>query len=191
MFMQQDIVNIIEKVKAGNKTAFKYLVEEHQQYAFNVAFRVVCNEENAKDVVQESFIKIWKNIHRFNSKLKFTTWMYKIVINSALDKLRSLKRLNTINIDKVSENLCRLENDGPDVQLENQELGNIISHIAEGLPEKQKLVFVLRDIQGFDSVEVEEILDMPHTSVKSNLYNARQFVRKKLSGLLAYERRVK
>ena len=189
--MQQDIANIIEKVKSGNKMAFKYLVEEHQQYAFNVAFRVVCNEEDAKDVVQESFIKIWKNINSFNAKLKFTTWMYKIVINSALDKLRSLKRLNTINIDKVSENLCRLEKQGPDVQLENRELGNIITHLADGLPAKQKLVFVLRDIQGFDSVEVENILEIPATSVKSNLYTARQSVRKKLSKLMARERRVK
>ena len=189
--MQQDIVNIIEEVKSGNKTAFKYLVEEHQQYAFRVAFRVLCNEEDAKDVVQESFIKVWKNINSFDVNLKFTTWMYKIVINSALDKLRSLKRPNTINIDKVSENLCHLEKNGPDVQLENQELGNIISLIAEGLPTKQKLVFVLRDIQGFDSIEVEKILEMPATSVKSNLYTARKSVRKKLSKLPACERRVK
>jgi len=188
--MQQDIINIIEEVKSGNKMAFKYLVEKHQQYAFNVAFRVVCNEEDAKDVVQESFIKVWKNINSFDVKLKFTTWMYKIVINSAIDKLRSSRRPNMIDIDKVSENLCHLEKDGPDVQLENQELGNMITLISEGLPEKQKLVFVLRDIQGFDSVEVQKMLDMPETSVKSNLYNARQIVRKKLSKLLAYERRV-
>ncbi len=189
--MQQDIENIIREVKAGNKMAFKYLLDEHQQYAFRVAFRVLCNEEDAKDVVQESFIKIWKNISNFDLKLKFTSWMYKIVINSALDKLRSIRRPNMVNIDTVSENLCRLERCGPDVQLENQELGNIISHIAEGLPEKQKLVFVLRDIQGFDSIEVQNMLDMPATSVKSNLYNARQFVSKKLSKLPAYERRVR
>lgn len=189
--MQQDIVNIIEEVKSGNKTAFKHLVEEYQQYAFNVAFRVVCNEEDAKDVVQESFIKIWKKVNSFDVKLKFTTWMYKIVTNSAIDKLRSSTRTNTINIDKVSENLCRLDTHGPDVQIENRELGNMIKFISEELPEKQKLVFVMRDIQGFDSVEVEKILEMHHTSVKSNLYNARQLVRKKLSKLLAYERRSK
>ena len=117
--------------------------------------------------------------------------MYKIVINSAIDKLRSSTRTNTINIDKVSESLFSIKRHGPDVQLENHELGNLITLISQGLPEKQKLVFILRDIQGFDSVEVEKILDMSHTSVKSNLYNARQLVRKKLSGLLAYERRVK
>jgi len=188
--MQQDIVNIIEEVKAGNKTAFKYLVDEHQKYAFRVAFRVLCNEDDAKDVVQESFIKIWKNINNFNLKLKFTTWMYKIVINSAIDKLRSFRRINTVNIDMLSENLCHLERHGPDVQLENRELENIISHIAEGLPEKQKLVFILRDIQGLDSVEVEHLLEMPATSVKSNLYTARQSVRKRLSKLMACERRV-
>jgi len=95
-----------------------------------------------------------------------------------------------IDIDKVSENLFYLEKDGPDVRLENQELGNMITLISEGLPEKQKLVFVLRDIQGFDSVEVQKMLDMSETSVKSNLYHARQIVRQQLSKLLAYERRV-
>lgn len=189
--MQQDIANIIKEAKSGNKMAFKYLVEEHQQYAFNVAFRVVCNEEDAKDVVQESFIKIWKNINSFNAKLKFTTWMYKIVINSAIDKLRLSNHVNTINIDNVSESLCQLERKGPHEQIENQELGNMITLISEGLPKKQKLVFVLRDLQGFDSVEVQNILDMPETSVKSNLYNARQFVRKKLSKLMTFERRAK
>ncbi len=188
--MQQDIVNIIEEVKSGDKTAFKYLVEGHQQYAFKVAFRVVCNEEDAKDVVQESFIKVWKNINSFDTKLKFTTWMYKIVINSAIDKLRSSRRPKMTDINIVSENLCLLEKRGPDVQLENRELGDIIAHISEGLPEKQKLVFVLRDIQGFNSPEVQKILDMPETSVKSNLYNARKSVREKLSKLMAYERRV-
>lgn len=188
--MQQDIANIIKEVKSGNKMAFRYLVEEHQQYAFNVAFRVVCNEEDAKDVVQESFIKIWKNIDSFNAKLKFTTWMYKIIINSAVDKLRSAKRAKMIHIDKVSEKLFCLEKHSQDVQIENRELGDMITLISDGLPEKQKLVFVLRDLQGFNSIEVQSILDMPETSVKSNLYNARQFVRKKLSKLLAYERRL-
>jgi len=187
--MQMDIVNIIKEVKSGNKTAFKNLVEEYQEYAFRMAFRILSNEEDAKDVVQDSFIKIWKSINSFDAKLKFTTWMYKIVINCAIDKLRSSKSKNTINIDKVSENLCRIDRTNPDEQIENKELGNIITCISDGLPEKQKLVFVLRDIQGLDSHEVEKILEMTDTSVKSNLYNARQSVRKKLSKLLAYERR--
>ena len=187
--MQMDIVNIIKEVKSGNKTAFKNLVEEYQEYAFRMAFRILSNEEDAKDVVQDSFIKIWKSVNSFDAKLKFTTWMYKIVINCAIDKLRSSKSKNTINIDKVSENLCRIDRTNLDEQIENKELGNIITLISDGLPEKQKLVFVLRDIQGLDSHEVEKILEMTDTSVKSNLYNARQSVRKKLSKLLAYERR--
>ena len=186
--MQQDIVNIIEEVKSGNRMAFKYLVEEHQQYAFNIAFKVLCNEEDAKDVVQESFIKVWKNINSFNVKMKFTTWMYKIVINNAIDKLRSTRRMKMFNIENASESLYHVEKLSPDVQLENSELGNIINLISEELPEKQRLVFVLRDIQGFDSDDVEKFLAMTSTSVKSNLYNARKLVRKKLAKLFVYER---
>ncbi len=73
--MQQAFDNIIQEAKLGNKVAFKHLLEEHQQFAFNVAFRVMSNQEDAKDVVQESFIKVWKNISSFNVKMKFTTWM--------------------------------------------------------------------------------------------------------------------
>lgn len=188
--MQQAFENILEEAKAGNKKAFKLLVEEHQQFAFRVAFRVVCNQEDAKDIVQESFIKVWKNIGSFNVKMKFTTWMYKIVVNTAIDKLRSGRRLNTTNIDQFSENSLSLDRLHADEQLENKELGQLIASISEGLPTKQRLVFVLREIEGLTSSEAGKALDMTETSVKSNLYNARQFVRKKLSNILSIERRV-
>lgn len=187
--MQQVFDDILEKAKAGNKVAFKHLVEEHQQFAFNMAFRVVCNQDDAKDVVQDSFIKVWKNIGNFNSKMKFTTWMYKIIVNTAIDKLRSSKRMQTTNIEQVSENSFALERLHADEQLENKELGQLIASISDGLPTKQRLVFVLRDIQGLNAVEVSKALDMAETAVKSNLYNARQFVRKKLSKFLTSERR--
>lgn len=187
--MQQVFDDILEEAKAGNKVAFKHLVEEHQQFAFNVAFRVMCNQEDAKDVVQESFIKVWKNISKFNVKMKFTTWMYKIIVNTAIDKRRSSKRTHTISIDHISEHSIQLERLHADEQLENKELGQIIASISDGLPTKQRLVFVLRDIQGLNSREVGKALDMAETSVKSNLYNARQFVKKRLSKLITNERR--
>jgi RNA polymerase sigma-70 factor (ECF subfamily) len=187
--MQSQIKEIIEQVKEGNKTAFKYLVEEYQKYAFNLAFRILCNEEDAKDVVQDSFIKIWKNIKQFNSGLKFTTWMYRIVINTAIDKHRSLIMSNVVQLDGISNSVFAIERDGPEARLNNEQLGNLIEEISGELPEKQRMVFVLRDLQGIESGEVETILGMNETLVKSNLYHARQVVRKKLEKIWDLERR--
>lgn len=188
--MQNHTDRIIEQMKEGNKTAFKYLVEEYQKYAFNLAFRVLCNEEDAKDVVQESFIKIWKNIQRYDQELKFTTWMYKIVIHTAIDKQRSLRERGTVSLDEISNTMAALEHDGPEARLNNEQLGKVIESISAELPEKQRLVFILRDIQGMESREVETILDLNETSVKSNLYHARQIVRKKLEKIWDLERRM-
>ncbi|MEZ5082742.1 MAG: RNA polymerase sigma factor [Bacteroidales bacterium] len=187
--MQLDIEKSILQIQKGDSTAFKTLVEEYQQYAFKLAFRIVCNEDDAMDVVQESFIKIWKKINTYKPEIKFTTWMYKIISNTAIDKLRSIKRNNHINIDDVSLLCDRMSNEHPDVQVDNIETGQLIRTISESLPEKQKLVFILKDLQGMDSNEVENILNMNETSVKSNLYHARKGIREKLNKLLSYERR--
>lgn len=186
--MPEDINNLISEIKKGSQQAFRILVEQHQQYAFNLAFRILCNDEDAKDTVQDSFIKIWKNIHQYNLKIKFTTWMYKIVTNTAIDKLRKSNRRSFIDLDLATKSLLLITTDSPDKKIENRELGRTIRLVTEQLPEKQKMVFILRDIQGLKSIEVQEILDLSETSVKSNLYIARQFLRKKLTEILNYER---
>ena len=108
--MQSDDKEIIKQILAGSQAAFRQLVEKYQQYAFSLAFRILCHEEEAKDTVQDSFIKIWKNINSYNDQHKFTTWMYKIVTNTAIDKLRSMKKLLHTDSDKVSRHLDLINN---------------------------------------------------------------------------------
>ncbi len=183
--MQKDTQQIIGQVKKGDHKAFRLLVEKYQQFAFTLAFRILCDEDEAKDATQESFIKIWKNIKNYNPKMKFTTWMYKIVTNTAIDRLRTKSRVNMVSLEAVSENLDGLRED-PGKKIDNKEAAQLIRAIAEDLPEKQKLTFVLRDIQGLSSEEVQTILDIPENSVKSNLYHARKAVKKKLNALVSY-----
>ena len=187
--MQNHINSIIQQAKEGNKSAFKNLVDHYQKYAFNLAFRVLYNEEDAKDVVQDSFIKIWINIKHFNSGMPFTTWMYKIVMNTAIDKQKSLKRFEWVKEDEILNLLTTIECDGPDCRLDNEQLGSVIKKIADELPEKQRLVFILRDLQDLESSVVEELLDLSETSVKANLYHARQVLRKKLESFGEQQRR--
>ncbi len=180
--------NNIEKARNGNKEAFGSLVKEHQQYAFNLAFRIICNEEDARDIVQESFIKIWKNMKQFDPNMKFTTWMYKIVSNTAIDFLRSTKKTISVNIDDFREKIEQLNVEHPETKLNNKETGTLIHSISETLSKKQRLVFILRDLEGLNPVETSEILDIPETSIKSNLYHARKAIKEKLQKLFLFER---
>jgi len=180
---------IIHQIKNGNQSAFRLLVEQYQAYAFKLAFRIVCNEEDAKDVVQESFIKIWRNIHNYRPSVKFTTWMYKIVTNSAIDLYRKNARQNSISLDESIGTVSEAQQNYINKNQDNKELSILIRKMADGLPEKQRLIFVLRDLQEMDSLEVQEILEISETTVKSNLYHARKTIKEKLLTLMAYERR--
>lgn len=187
--MQQLQSEILELAKSGDPSAFKRLVEHYSIYAYNLAFRILCDEEEAKDAVQDSFIKIWKRIGAFNATHKFSTWMYKIVTHTAIDLLRKQNIRKTTSIDLSNCVPSDIDENSTQKKMDNQELAALISNLSEGLPEKQRMVFILRDIQGFKSTEVQEILEMPEDAVKSNLYYARKSVKEKLTRLMVYERR--
>ena len=185
-----DLKKIIQKIKKGDQVAFRRLVEHYQTYAFKLAFRILCNEDDARDVVQESFIKIWRSIKSYHYSVKFTTWMYKIVTNAAIDQYRNNIRRRTISINDESYVPFDVGTNATQKTLDNIEIANLITQLAKGLPEKQRMVFVLRDIQGFESLEVQEILEISETVVKSNLYHARKSVKEKLKKIMNYERRI-
>ena len=189
--MQIEPENIINKARDGDKEAFGFLINQYQQYAFNLAFRIVCNEDDARDVVQDSFIKIWKNMKQYNPKIKFTTWMYKIVSNTAIDHLRSINKRNLVSVDEHYNKLELTNTNHPEAQLNNKETGQLIRLISKTLSEKQKLVFVLRDLHGLSPTEVSNILDLPATSIKSNLFHARKVIREKLDKIISYERSIR
>jgi len=187
---QKELNGIILQVKKGDKLAFRKLVEEYQQYAFNLAFRILGDQEEAKDAVQESFIKIWQKINSYDTNQKFSTWMYKIVTNQSIDRFRAIRRNDKINLDEARIIIEKMQVETETI-LENKEISKLIGALADSLPEKQRIIFVLRDIQGLNSVEVEEILNLPPDSIKSNLYLARKAIREKLTALFKFERRIK
>jgi len=178
--MLTDLQKIIERIKKGDQAAFRIIVDEYRQQAFSMAFRILCDEEEARDIVQLSFIKIWQMIGTYDITQKFSTWMYKIVTNSAIDRLRQIKRHTMVRLDKVITKIESQNLDSMQMEADNKETARLISWIAEGLPEKQKMVFILRDVQGIGSSEVQQILNLSETSVKSNLYHARRAIREKL-----------
>lgn len=180
---------IFAKAQKGDKKAFSMLVSNYQKYAFNLAFRLVCNEEIAKDIVQDSYIKIWKNIRSYKTEMKFTTWMYKIVTNTAIDYKRRMNN-EVLNIDEVANNLT-LKSDNPELRITNDELADFIRLATKKLSDKQREVFILKDIQGFSSEEAGRILSQSANNIKSNLYHARKAVKNYLQNVLNLERTAK
>ncbi len=164
------------------------LVEKYQQQAFRLAFRMLGDEDEARDVVQESFIKIWEKFNTYNDKEKFSNWMYRIVSNRAIDSIRAQKRRPVISLEKIIPETLATTESGIDIVLENREAGELIRSITSGLPEKQQLVFSLRDLHGLSQKEVQEISGLAEDTIKSNLYHARKAIREKLTSVLAYER---
>ena len=174
--------NLIKQSQNGNMISFRNLIINNQRFVFTIAFKVLCNEESAREVTQECFVKVWKNIHQFNFKNKFTTWLYKIAINICYDKLREKRKRNKFFVnydDNDSELILNYENDIA-IKMENKELAEQIEYISNGLPAKQRIVFSLRDLQGFSINEVIEITGMSESSVKTNLVFARRAVKEKL-----------
>ena len=162
-------------------------MEEYQGYAFSVAFRILCDEDEARDVVQEAFIRIWSSLPRYNRELKFTTWMYSIVAHLCFDKLRTRKKRRTTALEAVDPSLLAnvAAEHNPERLYSNKELASTIEMLTEKLPPKQKIIFVLRDLQGLSVREVSDILRLSESSVKTNLVYARRFLREQLTPFIS------
>jgi RNA polymerase sigma-70 factor (ECF subfamily) len=155
--------------------ALSLLITTSSPFAFSVAFRMLGDETQASDIVQESMVKMWKTIRNLKSADSFKSYLYRIVINKCYDELRKRKknpefkadeRTWALIADKVSEN--------PSIELENDETARIISLLTEKLSPKQKAVFILSDLEEMTSEEISEITSMSKTNVKANLYYARK-----------------
>jgi RNA polymerase sigma-70 factor (ECF subfamily) len=139
----------------------------------------MCNEEEAKDIVQETFIKVWLNLASYNVEKKFSTWIYAIAAHLCLDRLKSKKSHYPVeSIDKALNNFVTVEN--VEQKLINAELGNIILALTNELTPKQKIVFTLRCLEELEIEEIIQITGMTAGKIKSNLFLARQTIRQKL-----------
>lgn len=173
---------IVQQSKQGNKDAFRTLVMQYQHMVYSLSLKMLCNEEDAKDIVQESFIKIWLNIRNFDESKSFSTWVYTIATRLCLDKLKSRKHIVPLLDD---EQAIRLPDSNSDIHLdvENREWITLIRAITAELSPKQRLVFTLCQLEELSSDEAERITGMNATQIKSNLYLARQNVINKLKAL--------
>jgi RNA polymerase sigma-70 factor (ECF subfamily) len=164
----------------GRDAAFQELVERYQTRAFWIAKGMVGNAEDARDVAQDAFIRVFKSVERFDPKLKFYTWFYQIVVNLSIDHLRRSKKRTRLSIEDLGENgegQIEGRSDAPNAAIERDELAGRVQRVLEELPEKYRAVIVLRDLEGFDGKEVAGIEDATHATVRWRLHKARQMFR--------------
>ena len=171
--------DVITRSQCRDLAAFEQLVRKYQPYAFSLAMKFLCDEAEASDVVQDSFLRVWKNIDRYDPKQRFTTWLYKIVINLCVDRFRALKRSRSIFLsrdrDPVMEDLPD-ERDWETMR-SHEQLADVIRTLSGRLSPKQRMVFTLRDLQDLTVEEVVEITGLSTGSVKTNLHYARKSIR--------------
>ena len=180
--MTQEERNIFIRCQNGDKDAFRWVVQIYQQRAFALAMKLLCDEEEAKDIVQETFIRAWKHMRSYDLQRPFATWMYTIASHLCMDRIKTRKAVVRWPEDEAVLHRFAADTDSQRT-LENSEWVTIVRTLAEGLSDKQRLVFTLCQLEGLTSAEVEQIAAMDAKQVKNHLFAARQTIRKRLKDL--------
>lgn len=173
---------VIKEAQKGSVAAFNQLVMAYQGTAYNVAYRVIGNREAAADACQDAFLKAYKAIKQYRGG-SFKSWLMRIVTNTCYDQIRYKSRRPATSLDDMTENPdehnTKLMNgsERPEERVLRGELGNIIQAGIARLPEDQRIVLVLSDVQGFSYQEIAEIVGQPLGTVKSRLSRGRQRLR--------------
>ncbi len=180
---------LIEKFNNKNKEAFEELIQRYQHKVYNTTFRMLGNHEDALDMAQEAFIRVYKSLANFKQNSSFSTWLFRITTNICRDELRKRQRkLKTLSISGGEEkNKIILEDDeknNPEKISMSQELSITIQEKVNQLPTEQKMVFVLREFQDLSYQEIADILDISIGTVKSRLSRARKALREDLNKII-------
>ena len=185
-----DEAELVAKAKAGDHLAFSALVEHYERRVFRMAKQITQNDEDAEDVLQETFLKAYSHLEDFQGNSKFYTWLVRIAVNEALMKLRKRRSDKTVPLDDpidTGEDVVVREiavwEDDPEQRYSREELGGILDDAIQGLKPAYRTVFVLRDIEELSIEETAEALGLSISAVKSRLLRARLQLREKLTRL--------
>lgn len=168
----------------GDRIAFAELVELYKDKIFHLAYRMLNNKHEAEDAVQETFLRVYTNLHKYDTNQKFSTWIFRIGTNLCIDKLR--KRKNTYSLDAEMPDgegndyysLMPADEETPEKQVIVSETQQQIRKAIDRLPEKYKSVVILRYLQDLSLQEIGEVLDMPVTTVKTRVHRGREYLKK-------------
>jgi len=175
---------LIEEFRSGRVEGFNELVKRYQQKIYWVARRMVGSHDEADDVVQDVFVRVYDALKSFRGEANFYTWLYRITVNVSLNALRSKRVKDFFNFEEVEEQLSAPE-DSADRKILKEEYQTILDRAVERLPAKQKMVFTMRYYGDMDYEEMAKVLKKSVGGLKANYFHAlkkiQKFVRREMS----------
>jgi RNA polymerase sigma-70 factor (ECF subfamily) len=182
----QDAASMAE-LSGGRERALNELMARHSEKLFHYLLRILQNEEDAADLAQEAFVRVYQNRKRFNESQKFSTWLYAIATNLSRDRLRWRARHPAVSFDEATlegEGLVAQEELTPRDRLEAAELSETVRRAVKSLPEELRVPLVLAEYEAMSQAEIAAILKCSLKAVETRIYRARKQLRERLQQLV-------
>jgi RNA polymerase sigma-70 factor (ECF subfamily) len=177
--------HLVKLSLTGDRSAFGQLVELYKGKIHRLAYRMLNNPHDSEDVVQETFMRVYLNLNRYDEKQKFSTWIYRIGKNLCVDLLRKKKSVYSLDAEIAGEDemnhygLLSSEEQSPEMALMETELHEQLNQVIDKLSDKYKAIASLYYVHDLSIQEISEKLDIPVTTVKTRLYRGREYLRKR------------
>ena len=183
--------DLMVRVKGGDESAFRLIVEKYQRRVVNVAYRLLGNRDDAEEVAQETFLKAYMSAKSYTPKAELFTYLYTIATRLALNRLRKERRFRWLSLDASKEDegetapeLASDPSDRPDLSLEQAERDALVRRAMDALPAAQKAVLVLSRYEELSYKQIADVMEISVSAVESKLHRAKQTLKKKLSAHL-------
>jgi RNA polymerase sigma-70 factor (ECF subfamily) len=166
--MKDDDTKLVSQCLSGEIKAFENLVDKYQKTIFNIIYRMCHNYEDARDLTQGVFVRIYEKLSSYNPQFKFFSWIYRIAVNETLNHLNQKKMMN-----EIPESYCAEDSD-PAESLEQLDMSKKIHDSLAQIDPKYRILIVLKHFQNCSYQQISQIMKLPEKTVKSRLYSARQ-----------------
>lgn len=176
---ERDDRTLVDASRRGDSSAFEELVARKSGKVYGLCYRVIGNTEDAKDISQLVFIKLWENLEKYDSSFAFDTWLYRMVTNVAIDFMRSRNsRESTAN---STLRLVKTEEDADQGKLfQHKEIEAVFEDVSAALSPRQKTIFVMNQLEDLQLAEIAKILGSSESTVRNHLFNARKTMQREL-----------
>jgi RNA polymerase sigma-70 factor (ECF subfamily) len=177
--VEPDDRQLMEAIRGGDSAAFETLVRRKTTKVYALCYRIIGNAEDAKDISQLVFIKLWENIEKYDPHYAFDTWLYRMVTNVAIDFMRNKQsRENAVNSNLRLVKTASDAEQGTIVQ--RKEIESVFNSVSQVLSPKQKTIFVMNQMDDLSSSEIAKILGCRESTVRNHLFNARKLMQQQL-----------
>ena len=173
--IKPDDKTLMERCIKGDRQAFEVLLVRYEKPVYNAAYRMLHSRDDARDVTQTVFLKVFERIDQFDPQRRFFSWIYRITLNESINWLKKSNRLDPLD-DRIVDG-----SGGPEKAAENQQLSEGMQAALMAISPDYRQVIVLKHVLGCSYQEIAEVLDIPEKTVKSRLYSARQLLKDKLT----------